>query len=87
MRVSHVNRMAKIALVLLGVCAVGCGGSNQQKLVTMASSRWECPSSHIRVEKIEGETFRVLGCEHEATYECRDRSNGAGESCTRVSGF
>lgn len=76
--------MAKIRALVVCVLVVGCGGGSQQRLVTMASSRWECPSSSIRVQKIESETFRVAGCDHEATYECRDDSHG---SCTRVSGF
>jgi hypothetical protein len=78
--------MAKLALVLAVVSSVGCGSSGaNQRLVHMASQHWECPSGKIEVEQIDGETYRVAGCEHEATYACN--SSSSNQACTRVSGF
>jgi len=78
--------MAKLALLLAVVSSVGCGSSGaNQSLVQMASNHWECPSSKIEVRQIDGETYRVAGCEHEATYACN--SSSSNKACTKVSGF
>jgi hypothetical protein len=75
--------MAKLIVLAVGMSLVGCGGANaDQKIIQNASNHWECPAEKIHVEKVDGETYRVEGCDHEAAYACRNSSD-----CTKVSGF
>ncbi len=80
---SHALPMAKFIGLAMTLAIAGCGGSSpQQKIVHNASSHWSCPAEQIRVDKLDGETYRAAGCDHEAAYSCRNSSD-----CTRVSGF
>ena len=75
--------MAKLIILAVGVALVGCGTTSaNQKIVQNAANHWECPADKIHGEKVDGETYRVEGCNHEASYACR-----SGSDCTRVSGF
>jgi hypothetical protein len=79
--------MAARTFVILGFMAIGCGGaSTDQKIIKSAASRWQCPADKIQVHKLDGDTYRVAGCDHEADYDCEQDDNHPNGACTKVSG-
>jgi hypothetical protein len=56
------------------------------KMIKSAALRWQCPADKIEVRKLDGGTYRVAGCEHEAAYDCERDDNHPSGQCTKVSG-
>jgi hypothetical protein len=75
--------MATVALL-----AFGCGSSGvEQKIAKSAADHWSCSADSITVKKLDGDTYRASGCDHEADYACESVSSSSDRECDRVSGM
>ncbi len=81
--------MAKILLTpLLTLFAMGCGSASlDQKVSHSAAEHWHCPVNQIKVEKLDGDTYRASGCDHQADYACESVGSSSDRECNRVSGM
>jgi hypothetical protein len=82
------HRMRNRLAIALGLLAVGCGSASlEQKIVTSAAEHWHCPAEQIRVQKLDADTYRASGCDHESDYACESVSSSSDKECDRVSGM
>jgi hypothetical protein len=68
--------------------ALGCGSvSLKQRVANSAASHWHCSAENIKVEQVDGDTYRATGCDHEADYSCESAASASDKECERVSGM
>jgi hypothetical protein len=79
-----INRVfAVVALV-----AIGCASASlEDKVAASAASHWHCSTGDIKVVKLDGDTYRARGCDHEADYACEAVNSSSDKECDRVSGM
>jgi hypothetical protein len=79
--------MTHHGLALVALAALGCGsGSLENKIAGSAASHWHCSAADVKVVKLDGDTYRARGCDHEADYACEAVSSSSEKTCDRVSG-
>ncbi len=83
-----IEDMLKYSALTACLLLLGCGSASlDQKVARNAADRWNCPVDQVKVEKLDGNTYRAHGCDREADYACQSVSGSSAQECDRVSGM